>query len=178
MQQGCSLFDRVETVSTWRSAFLTMLKSARALILETESFGVASTFTEHSLLKAKNSAKQAAIEHPVSMRAAKRHYDDSTANSTTGCTGCGRSNQQVQDCNFFKSPFFNKTTAKYKGSDAYNKLIAAYRTMYVPGSMRSMRRKTHLILSLLPHPPRSKLLHLLASSPTKKVRLSHDFADT
>jgi hypothetical protein len=43
-----------------RSAFLAMLESARALIRETESFGVSCTFTEHSMLKAKNSAKQAA----------------------------------------------------------------------------------------------------------------------
>jgi hypothetical protein len=135
MQKACSLFDRVETVSIWRSAFLSMLESARALIRETESFGVDCTFTEHSLLKEKNSARQAAIEHPVSKRTAKRHRDDSTADSTTGCTGCGRSNQ-VQDCIFSNAQFFNKTTAMYKGSDAYNKLIAAYPTMkYMPGSI-------------------------------------------
>jgi hypothetical protein len=124
------------------------MESARALIRETESFGVASTFTEHSLLKAKNSAKQAAIEHPVSKRAAKRHRDDSTADSTTGCTSCGRSNHQVQDCNFSKSQFFNTTTAVYKGSDAYNKLIAAYPMMkYIPGSIEINAMKSASNLS-------------------------------
>jgi hypothetical protein len=49
----CTFFDRVETVFTWRSAFLAMLEAARALIRETESFGVVCTFTEHSALRAK-----------------------------------------------------------------------------------------------------------------------------
>ena len=135
MLQACSLFDRVETVSTWRSAFLAMLESARALIRETESFGILCTFTEHSMLKAKHSAKQAASEHGVSKRAAKRQRDD-TVDPATGCTGCGRSNHQVSDCNFSKSQFYNKTTDAYHGSEAYKKLIVAYPKMkYIPGSL-------------------------------------------
>jgi hypothetical protein len=58
------------------------------------------TFTEHSMPKSKNSAKQAANDQFVSKRASKRHRDDSPVDSTTGCTGCGRSNHQVSDSTF------------------------------------------------------------------------------
>jgi hypothetical protein len=102
------------------------------LIRETEFLGILCTFTEHSMLKAKTSAKQAANEHFVSKRAARRHRDDSTVDSTTGCTCCGRSNHQVLDCNSSKSQLYNKTTDAYHGSEAYNKLIA-YNKKYIPG---------------------------------------------
>ena len=132
--QSCQLFDRVETVSTWRSAFLAMLESARALIRETESYGMLCTHTENSALKAKSTAKTAANDTlPVSKRAAKRARTESDPH--TGCTGCGRSNHQVDACNFDKSQFFNKTTAAYRGSDAYKKLIVSYPTMnFIPGA--------------------------------------------
>ena len=134
MHQACTYFDKVETVSTWRSAFLAMLESARSLIKETESYGIACTFTENSMLKAKNSAKQATSDSFTSKRAAKRQRDESSGDAATGCTGCGRSNHQVGSCNFSKSQFFNKTTAPYKTSEAYTKLISSYPTMrYIPG---------------------------------------------
>jgi hypothetical protein len=95
------------------------------LIRETEFLGILCTFTMHSMLKAKTSAKQVANEHFVSKRAARRHRDDSTVDSTTGCTCCGRSNHQVSDCNSSKSQLYNKTTVAYHGSEAYNKLIVA-----------------------------------------------------
>ena len=68
MHHACTYFDKVETVSTWRSAFFAMLESARSLIKEIESYVVACSFTKNSMLKAKNSAEHAASDSFTSKR--------------------------------------------------------------------------------------------------------------
>jgi hypothetical protein len=88
---ACTFFDRVETVYTLHSAFLSMLEEARALIRETESFGVICTGTENSAFRAKLPAKTAADTHQLS----KRDKRDALTGDPSGCTGCGRTNHQV-----------------------------------------------------------------------------------
>ena len=140
---SCGFFDRVETVFTWRSAFLAMLEAARALIRETESFGVVCTFTENSALRAKAPAKS--VTDQLSKRE-KRKRDELTGDPS-GCTGCGRTNHQVEDCKFNKSQFFNKTSAPYKSSEAFIKLIAQFPSMkYIPGAIEMNAMKAEMAI--------------------------------
>jgi hypothetical protein len=109
-----------------------MLEAARALIRETESFGVVCTFTENSALRAKVPAKS--VTDQLSKRE-KRKRDELTGDPS-GCTGCGRTNHQVEDCKFNKSQFFNKTSTPYKSSEAFTRLIAQFPSMrYIPGAI-------------------------------------------
>jgi predicted Zn-ribbon and HTH transcriptional regulator len=138
---SCGFFDRVETVFTWRSAFLAMLEAARALIRETESFGVVCTFTENSAFRAKAPAKS---ETDQLSKREKRKRDELTGDPS-GCTGCGRTNHQVEDCKFNKSQFFNKTSTPYKSSEAYIKLIAQFPSMkYIPGAIEMNAMKAEM----------------------------------
>ena len=125
--QSCLLFDSVDSVDTWRSAFLAMLESCRAIIREAESIGTVCTLTENSVLKPKNT--KPAANDTMSKRAAKRHRDDSSTVAVASCTGCGRNNHRVETCNFTKSQFFNKSPSLYTASEVYKKLAVAYPTM-------------------------------------------------
>jgi hypothetical protein len=120
-----------------------MLEAARALIRETESFGVVCTFSENSALRAKAPAKS--VTDQLSKR--DRRKRDELTGDPSGFTGCGRTNHQAENCKFNKSQFFNKSSTPYKCSEAYTKLIAQFPSMkYIPGAIEMNAMKAEMAL--------------------------------